>query len=385
MTENTTLTNLNLTTTDVCDLDTLARRAPATDDLLALADWLAAHGAAHLSPVERIELAEQLITRRRFLIGVGALSLGAIVGCGAEEEAVAPTAMPGAGETRTIEHAAGTMEVPVEPARIVTIDQVFPVHLTSLGLPMAGALNDVDAVLGDVAPLLPDDLDVDAIERIGDRGQPNLESIALISPDLIVGSPAQGIDELYDQLSEIAPTVLIDRGTTGDWRQTFLTLAEAVGRSEEAAEVEADYEQVIADLPDAVRESTVAFIRPSGEQFRIDSEPTAFAGSVAVDAGIPVLEAPEGVGELSEDNGFVSLSNELLDVVADADLIVVPDFRSLGVEEASIPQFERNALWETLPAVQAGRVVQVPGLVYNGGSHYAARLLLREIEQALVG
>lgn len=29
------------------------------------------------------------------------------------------------------------------------------------------------------------------------------------------------------------------------------------------------------------------------------------------------------------------------------------------------------------------RVVDVPGLVYNGGNHYAAELLLREIEAAL--
>ena len=71
MTENTTLTNLNLTTTDVVEIDRLTRRAPATDDLLDLADWLGTNGAAHLSAMERIELAERLITRRRFLIGAG--------------------------------------------------------------------------------------------------------------------------------------------------------------------------------------------------------------------------------------------------------------------------------------------------------------------------
>ncbi|MCG8351268.1 MAG: ABC transporter substrate-binding protein, partial [Chloroflexales bacterium] len=67
MTENTTLISRNLTTTDAVDLDQLARRAPATADLLELAAWLAAYGPAHLSAIARIELAERLISRRRFL------------------------------------------------------------------------------------------------------------------------------------------------------------------------------------------------------------------------------------------------------------------------------------------------------------------------------
>lgn len=82
MTWNTNLTSLDRTTTDTRTLNALARRAPATDDLLELATWLRDHGPAHLSAIERIELAERLITRRRFLIGAGALAVGAMTGCG---------------------------------------------------------------------------------------------------------------------------------------------------------------------------------------------------------------------------------------------------------------------------------------------------------------
>lgn len=67
-----TLVRRTGTMTDVGDLNALAHRAPATDDLLALVDWLSAHGTADLSAIERIELAERLITQRRFLIGAGA-------------------------------------------------------------------------------------------------------------------------------------------------------------------------------------------------------------------------------------------------------------------------------------------------------------------------
>lgn len=44
---------------------------------------------------------------------------------------------------------------------------------------------------------------------------------------------------------------------------------------------------------------------------------------------------------------------------------------------------ERNPQWGTLPAVQAGRVIQVPGPVYNGGTYQAASALLTAIGVAL--
>lgn len=37
----------------------------------------------------------------------------------------------------------------------------------------------------------------------------------------------------------------------------------------------------------------------------------------------------------------------------------------------SLSELERNPLWSTLPAVKAGRVVQIPGPIYNGGNYYA--------------
>jgi iron complex transport system substrate-binding protein len=72
-------------TTWTQNLDSLTRRTPAIDDLLELAAWLQDNGHTHLSVIERIELAERLITHRRFLIGAGALAVGAITGYGPEE------------------------------------------------------------------------------------------------------------------------------------------------------------------------------------------------------------------------------------------------------------------------------------------------------------
>lgn len=315
-------------------------------------------------------------TRREFLAGAGGLLVLGAFGCGgSEEDGIS-------GETRTVEHFAGTTEVPVNVERVVALDNTIAAGMVRLGSPPAGAADDVEAQFEGAGDLLPEGFDAGAIETVGISTEANLEAIAAIGPDMIVASDFE--EEIYEELSGISPTVLIEWGNNGDWRRRFRDAAGALGLDERAEEVEADYEQFISELPGETREATVAFIRPDGGQFRMDGAATAFPGSVAEDAGIPILDAPEGVGEFEEESGFVTVSGELLDIVADADLIVVPDFRSIGEESDSVSQFERNPLWERLPAVREGRVVQLPGLVYNGGNHYAAETLLREIENAIM-
>lgn len=173
--------------------------------------------------------------------------------------------------------------------------------------------------------------------------------------------------------------MLVTYGSNGAWRRRFLTVADVVDRRPRAADIEARYEAVLADLPDEVRSLRVAFVRPgSDDQFVVDSGAAAFAGSVARDARIPTLD-PRGVGELDKSSGFVTVSGERMRILDDAGLIVVATY---AADDERAGALERNPLWRRLSAVRAGRVVELPNPVYNGGSHYAAELLLAKIAEA---
>lgn len=66
------------------------------------------------------------------------------------------------------------------------------------------------------------------------------------------------------------------------------TIADAVGRSDRVAAVDAEYEAELAALPNGLRQEVVAIVRSDDDgSFRIDSLSTAFPGSVAEDAGVP--------------------------------------------------------------------------------------------------
>jgi len=317
-------------------------------------------------------------TRRDLLKGAGVLTLaGLLAACGGDRQ---PSAS--GSQTRSIQHTAGSTQVPVAPQRVVALDPTIDIGLITLGLTPAAVNSKIEAWVEGIAGQLPAGLDLEAVPQYGGPIDPDLEQIAVARPEIIIGTDLNHT-ELYDRLSRIAPTVLVERGSTCYWRRRLLAVADVVGRRKEAAAVEADYEAMLADLPASVREATVAFVRPDSDgQFRIDSTAAAFAGSVASDAGIPVLTPPEGVGELAN-AGYVTVSGERMDLLTPADLVVVPDYRASGDDSDGISQLAPNPLWAQLPAVQAGQVLQVPGLVYNGGNHYSARRLLEEIAEAL--
>jgi iron complex transport system substrate-binding protein len=313
------------------------------------------------------------LTRREFITMLAAAGL--LAACGGRAESGGPSAA-----TRTIEHSAGTSQVPISPDRIVTLGGIYVATLINLGLTPV-AIGDQDArQLSVYKELLPEGTDLAGTPTIGDPYEPNLEAVAAQRPDLILGDEYVG--ELYDKLSAIAPTVLVAYINNGGWRERFPGLAEAAGKADLVAGIDAEYRAAIDALPDSLSNETVAFVRADADgAFRIDSLPSGFAGSVAEDAGIPTLR-PEGVGEFDEGSGFITLSGEQMGVLEGADVIVLADNSFYDPEEPdSLSQLQQNPLWNTLPAVKAGRLSQIPGPIYNGGNYYAARLLLKALAE----
>lgn len=315
-----------------------------------------------------------------------------LAACGDAPGARAPAGTPVATEaatepaasdaTRTVDHMLGTSAVPAAPQRIAALDHTIVSNLVSAGVTPGAMPGDSVPWLEAYGEALPSGFDLSAVPTVGENYEPNIERLAALDPDMIL-APEWMAEDLYDQLVQVAPTVVFEWVSNGAWQQRFDQELAAIGRGAEAEAVRERYQQVIAGVPEAAKTTTVAFIRPAADgQFRVDSTAEAFPGSVASDAGIPIL-VPQGVGEVDEGSGFVTLSAELLSVLEDADLIVVADWTMMGEEEPGVAVFERNPLWQQLPAVQAGRVLSVPGPIYNGGNYIAAELLLRAIGEAV--
>jgi len=300
----------------------------------------------------------------------------------AETVAAAPAAAVDAAATaRLLTDAAGrAVEVPAHPARIVTLTELDLDSALALGLTPVGSVNGrgqlaLPAYLADKSA---------GIESVGSLAEPSLEKIVALDPDLIiVGNPIPAIEELMEELQQIAP-VFVTWSAGQDWKTAFSQIGVVLNREADAETFLADYSQqaaaIKAQLPaDRVTEASVARWMPDGPVVMI---PTTFSSLVLADVG---LTRPAAHVDIGGGHGAHSevISLEMLDVI-DADWLFIGTLNPDGA--AALDAAKENPLFLKLQAVQQGHVAAVDGTVWTSiGGPLAALAVLDDIEQALAG
>ncbi len=269
-----------------------------------------------------------------------------------------------------VEHAMGTTEVPEDPQRVVVLTNEGTEALLALGITPVGAAQSwtgdpwydhIAARMGDAAPL-------------GKENQVNLELLAALEPDLILANK-QRHEEIYPQLSTIAPTVVSER-LRGDWRANFELYAGAVGEAETGASLLAAFDERVQELADALGprlDEEVSVIRFMPGHIRIYQK-DSFSGFILQEIGFARPELQD-VDEFAMRVGRESIpqmgGDRIFHFTYDAG-----DGEGLANAEDALS----DPLWQTLPAVQRGDVVPVNDAVWNtAGGILAANLMLDDI------
>ena len=275
-----------------------------------------------------------------------------VTGCGSGGSASS------GGPTHVIEQAMGRTTVPEHPQRIVVLDTDKLDTLSTLGItPVGAALPDETA--GMPAYLGPA---FAKIKRVGTLQEPDLEAIAALTPDLILGSKFRQ-EKFYGELSKIAPTVFTDKvGIT--WKENFLLDSDAAGKAAEGRQrlqaYEAQAEQLGRQLGDPAK-LKISLVRFRPDEIR-EYGPASFAGIVLNDIGLgrPKAQLLEG----KADRRFATLSPERLDQI-DGDLIFVSAFGQQAAQRQAT--VTAGPLWKKLGAVKAGHVQVVNDEVWMTG------------------
>jgi iron complex transport system substrate-binding protein len=122
------------------------------------------------------------LTRRRFLIGAGALVLAGCGGPSANEPARLPLTKP------FTDLRGQTVQIPREPQRVAALHDTNVTRIMlSLGVRPAGTV-----VRGGRLERVAGLYDVSGMEALGEWTEPNIEQIAQLQPDLIIGSGNNG-------------------------------------------------------------------------------------------------------------------------------------------------------------------------------------------------
>ncbi|MFD0434186.1 ABC transporter substrate-binding protein [Streptomyces chartreusis] len=272
---------------------------------------------------------------------------------------------------RTIEHAMGETVIESRPERVVVLDVGELDNVVSLGIKPVGLAPT------EGSPELPSYLKKDAGNpaNIGTINNLNLEAIAGLKPDLILGSRLRAADK-YDELSKIAPTVFSIRpGFT--WKENYLLNAAALDRTAEAKAKLTAYDAKVKELDTKLGadKPTVSMVRylPDGV-IRLYAN-ASFIGTILKDAGIP-RPKNQDIEDLAAE-----VSAENIDQ-ADADYIFTGVYGDAKATDKSRAQ--GNPLWKNLKAVKAGHAYDVPDETwYLGLGVTAADQVLADLEKHL--
>jgi iron complex transport system substrate-binding protein len=298
----------------------------------------------------------------RWMAAAGALVLALVTGCGGASDAGSSgsgntevatggrlfstadeaTARLGADAApgvfpRTVTHARGTTRLERKPERVVVLDTGEIDAVLALGTVPIGTVTPNGTVPSYLQPQLSDSTNVGSLDGL------RLEAIAALQPDLILGSQLR-VDELYDQLSTIAPTVLSIRPGF-PWKENLLLAGAALGEETRATELLNDYQR----RADAIRARftappRISLLRFMPDRIRLYGN-LSMIGVVLRDVGLP-RPANQDIEDLAAEISPERISE------ADADWIFYSSYGPRdGTAEGSVVGGE---LWNRLGAVQRG-------------------------------
>ena len=278
------------------------------------------------------------------------------------------------GKTVTVTDVRGEVEIPADPQRIVDLSGNSDI-LSILGYKVVGTANSDAYDYTKFPSYLEDTLSGAEILGYSMQDTMDVEAVMNLNPDLIVISTVQ--EKMYDQLSEIAPTVMIQLEAL-NWKDDVRAFAKVFNKEDVANEWIANYEAKAKEAGDKIKAkygddtTYLSFLASGGQFFVFDG--AGFGDVLYKDMG---LAKPEGMPEQT---------NISLPVVTYEGLAAIKaDYIFAIATEEDLAQLEANSIWNNLPAVKNGNVVILESSPYfnQGYSLIGREKLVDEIGDML--
>ncbi len=276
--------------------------------------------------------------------------------------------------TVTVTDVRGEVEIPANPKRIVDLSGNSDI-LSILGYKVVGTANSDAYDYTKFPSYLEETLSGAKILGYSMQDTMDVEAVMNLNPDLIVISTVQ--EKMYDALSEIAPTVMIQLEAL-NWKDDVRALGKVFDKEDVANEWIANYESKAKEAGDKIKAkygddtTYLSFLASGGQFFVFDG--AGFGDVLYKDMG---LAKPEGMPEQTDISLPVVTYEGLAAIKADYIFAIATD--------EDLAQLEANSIWNNLPAVKNGNVVILESSPYfnQGYSPIGREKLVDEIGDML--
>ncbi|WP_240468694.1 Fe(3+) dicitrate ABC transporter substrate-binding protein [Gracilibacillus sp. YIM 98692] len=252
----------------------------------------------------------------------------------------------GQSQERVISHEMGETPITGTPENIVVLEFSYVDALAALDISPVGIADDNDSE----RIIEPISEKIDDYTSVGTRKQPSLEVISSLQPDLIIAD-LQRHKEIYDQLNDIAPTIVL-ASLSADYQgilDGFEVIAEAVGKEEKGAEVmqahDEKMEELRAQVPEDEERTVLPAVVASSGFFAHDDN--SYTGSLLASIGL--------------DNAIKSGDERYNKINLEQVVEFNPDvmFHMVAGDETVVDEWEENDLYQGISAVESDQVYEV--------------------------
>lgn len=275
--------------------------------------------------------------------------------------------------------------IPENPQRVLALDLSGAEFSLLNDIPIVGIFGYMSNEITALTPVLGEEL----AETPTLDWPPNLEFVTKLEPDLIIAFYDAGLE--LAGFDEIAPLVIYDPTSGGDWKASTAFWSEVFQKQDEFTEIMETYNARIAELQEALGEDRdnieVSLFVPTVDKplvWLVDSAPGQILEDVGLGRPASQVARTETGSSSSTNYGFINISSERLDLV-DGDEIFIFTWASADLETAAnnrqaLEDFHAdNELWQTLEGVQNGNVHIVGGHWFRAQTYLAANLILDDL------
>lgn len=305
------------------------------------------------------------------IISLGIVTIGLLTGCSStSSDKVEDTSK---GKTVSVQDAMGTVEVPTDPKRIVVLTNEGTEALLSLGVKPVGAVTGTTGEWYDHTKK-----ELEGVKAIGKEKDVNIEAIASLKPDLIIGNKMRH-EKIYAQLKSIAPTVYSDT-IRGAWKDNFRFYAKVLNKETEGEKSIKEYEDKIAYIQDNYKnklDSEVSLVRFMNGKTRIYLGDT-FAGTILKEIGFKRPKTQQGTEFVNEIG-----KERLKEAEGDVMFYFTQEFGD-GKGLASEKEWINDPLFKSLDVVKNNKAIKVDDIIWNtAGGIKAANLMIDDLTNIL--
>ncbi|MEK5479230.1 ABC transporter substrate-binding protein [Paenibacillus sp. FSL R5-0407] len=315
----------------------------------------------------------------KWIVGLLLVFMLALTACGEKKETSGTPSGNAAANTETKVEASENSEAQQETRTVKYLDKEYTLPAKTERIVITGAVEAMeDSIVLDVKPVgaitfsgefpeLFQSITTDA-ESVGEKTEPNFETILALKPDVILGS-TKFKPEVMEQLSKIALTIPYSHVST-DWESNLQLLGELSGKQEQAKQTiekyKADLETAKSQLSDTVKGGKVIALRIRAGELYIYPEKVFFNPVLYEELGftVPAEVKAAKAQELVSKEKFAEMNPDYL-------------FLQFSPDENkdtpnALEEFQNDPIIKNISAVKNGKLfVNVVDPLAQGGTAFS--------------